>query len=273
MTLEIYSLILEITRQCNMSCDHCLRGDAQNVDMESETIEHALNDIGNITTISFTGGEPSLNTELIKNTREYCKRKSIPVSQVFIATNGKQISREFMDECDAWHEYCIKQLTNQTHMNGKTLEKTAEMMMDGYQSEYGMILALSADDFHDEIPIESVIRLTSRSYFSKSKFSTETFQDTIRKKSIYSSIQKSGRAKELLDNVARDHTPILKTDWELRKEGETDILYVDTLYVNARGDVLFDCDLSYEDQEKYKVTNVNDPDWTKTLFEHLKHQD
>ena len=28
------TVIIEVTRRCNMSCPHCLRGDAQNVDMD-----------------------------------------------------------------------------------------------------------------------------------------------------------------------------------------------------------------------------------------------
>ena len=37
--MEIYveSLVIEVTRRCNMRCEHCLRGDAQNLDISTAT--------------------------------------------------------------------------------------------------------------------------------------------------------------------------------------------------------------------------------------------
>ena len=37
--MQVYSLILEVTRRCNMCCAHCLRGEAENIDMQKETID------------------------------------------------------------------------------------------------------------------------------------------------------------------------------------------------------------------------------------------
>ncbi len=37
--MRVYSLILEVTRRCNMCCAHCLRGDAEDIDMEKETVD------------------------------------------------------------------------------------------------------------------------------------------------------------------------------------------------------------------------------------------
>ena len=33
MEIRVNTLIFEVTRQCNLKCDFCLRGDAQNVKM------------------------------------------------------------------------------------------------------------------------------------------------------------------------------------------------------------------------------------------------
>ena len=37
--ISIDSLVLEITRRCNMSCEHCMRGEAQNIDMDLSIID------------------------------------------------------------------------------------------------------------------------------------------------------------------------------------------------------------------------------------------
>ena len=63
-------LFIEVTRRCNMSCKHCLRGDAQNLDIKLESIDLFLSKLKNkcFKRILFTGGEPSLNVEAIEFT-------------------------------------------------------------------------------------------------------------------------------------------------------------------------------------------------------------
>ena len=43
-----YNAIFEVTRRCNLSCEHCLRGDAQNLDMTKETVDKVLDHIESI---------------------------------------------------------------------------------------------------------------------------------------------------------------------------------------------------------------------------------
>ncbi len=64
--MRVYSLILEVTRRCNMCCAHCLRRDAEDIDMEKETVDEILNMVDEIQSVTFTGGEPSLNLPLIQ---------------------------------------------------------------------------------------------------------------------------------------------------------------------------------------------------------------
>lgn len=40
MKINVHTLIVEVTRRCNMTCKHCLRGDAQSLDMQKETVDH-----------------------------------------------------------------------------------------------------------------------------------------------------------------------------------------------------------------------------------------
>ena len=64
--MQVYSLILEVTRRCNMCCAHCLRGEAENIDMQKETIDKVLDLVDKIECVTFSGGEPSLNLPLIQ---------------------------------------------------------------------------------------------------------------------------------------------------------------------------------------------------------------
>ena len=49
-------LTVEITRKCNMACAHCLRGDAENVDLTNMDIDGVLDQAEAIGRLIITGG-------------------------------------------------------------------------------------------------------------------------------------------------------------------------------------------------------------------------
>ena len=63
--MHINNLMIEVTRRCNLKCDHCLRGDAQNKDISTEYIDALLDQVTSIGSVTFTGGEPFLATYII----------------------------------------------------------------------------------------------------------------------------------------------------------------------------------------------------------------
>src|SRR5271157_4943644 len=65
--MYISSLILEVTRKCNLRCAHCLRGNPQRVTMPREVLHAAMRDVDYVGSVLFTGGEPSLATEVIED--------------------------------------------------------------------------------------------------------------------------------------------------------------------------------------------------------------
>lgn len=54
------NLTIELTRRCNMKCGHCLRGEAQEVDIDRKYIDSLLDQTELIGGMFFTGGEPTL---------------------------------------------------------------------------------------------------------------------------------------------------------------------------------------------------------------------
>lgn len=98
--LDVRNLTLEITRRCNMSCIHCLRGEAENVDMTENILQAVLAPISHISTITFTGGEPALQISCMENTLRIVKERGIPVNSGFLATNGLQVTDQFLSICD-----------------------------------------------------------------------------------------------------------------------------------------------------------------------------
>lgn len=49
-------LTIEVTRRCNMACGHCLRGDAENIDLTNMDIDSVLDQTEAIGRLIVTGG-------------------------------------------------------------------------------------------------------------------------------------------------------------------------------------------------------------------------
>lgn len=104
--MEIQSLLIEVTRKCNMACNHCLRGEQENKDVSYMDIGLLLDQLTYIGQVTFTGGEPSLNVSAIEFFLTEVKRRDIRIGFFYIATNGKKISVDFVMVCLKLYSYC-----------------------------------------------------------------------------------------------------------------------------------------------------------------------
>ena len=96
--MEIYVnyLAIEVTRRCNMKCNHCLRGDAQNLDISTAVLSGIAKHIHPASVI-FTGGEPSLNVPAIKRYFELAERYDTMPAAFYVATNGATSKEQMRD--------------------------------------------------------------------------------------------------------------------------------------------------------------------------------
>lgn len=97
MKISYYNLILEITRRCNMNCAHCMRGEAQNIDIPFEVIDKALENVSHIGNLTLTGGEISLNPPAISYVAQQIIKRGINVDNIYMVTNGKLVTADFFD--------------------------------------------------------------------------------------------------------------------------------------------------------------------------------
>jgi len=104
--MKIPSLIIEITRRCQLRCEHCLRGDAQNLDIDPAHIDAILSQVSHIGELTFSGGEPSLNPKAIQYFIDEAERQGVGISDFYIATNAHHISDEFLLTVMRLHCYC-----------------------------------------------------------------------------------------------------------------------------------------------------------------------
>lgn len=106
MIREIKFAAVELTRRCNMSCAHCMRGDPQDVDVTGESIQSFFSQIRYIDTLVLSGGEPSLAPEQIKLVHDSLNLFNVGVYQVEVVTNGKMISDDFIEALQLFREPC-----------------------------------------------------------------------------------------------------------------------------------------------------------------------
>lgn len=234
MKINLDSLAVEITRRCNMACDHCLRGDAENIDMSEIVIRRIAESVNSIYHLTLTGGEPSLNTEGIKSLRRELGNRGVCVHSFFIATNGKDTEKilDLSREALLWNAY--------------TIECGGESEING--------VALSYDQYHEPIPVFNEQILRGLSFFSEGKM-----YDEIRDAQLIN----EGRAREnnLAFNDNATYTEVELSDGEVRAEN--------TIFINVHGDVLNGCDWSFESQKKMKWGNIMEEPLLDILLRHV----
>ncbi len=203
-------LNIEVTRRCNMACAHCLRGDAQNLDIKLEYITQFLENFQSIHYLGITGGEPSLNPKAMAHILEVCKKNNIQVSRFDIVTNGTQtsMSDEFISVCQGMWDY----------------------QENKDSAEFDHMLELSDDEYHDKTLHPQVIeKLSKYPFFGMRGCSTFIY------------LFKEGRCKE---GGKINYQPLYLT--------ASDYVYGD-IYMNVKGQIVSDCNMSYETQEKKKL--------------------
>lgn len=236
------NVVIEITRRCNMCCAHCLRGDAENVDIQEKYINAFLDSFSGrryIGTIVFTGGEISLNIPAIRYTLNAVRERNISVGSFYMVTNGKAVDKmaELALASLEWWNYCDD------------------------KNDYSCGLCISSDDFHEEISRESASILSGLRYNRNDKVTGFRKQYLINE----------GRAKTINANQILKREPIvseLVIEYEryCKPGNEAGINITDgELYLNAIGDVVVGCDWSYESQKKYCLGNAMDEKWLENI--------
>lgn len=235
-SLSYSTLALEVTRRCNMCCAHCLRGDSQDKDMPEKIVDAAFDRVQHISELLLTGGEPSLNTPILRYIAKEIRARHIDVDGIFIATNGKIVTNDFLLALIDLYSAC-----------------NAE--------EAWSCLALSQDAFHEEIPAENVAKLKAFRFFS---------EDAKKVDFTKTHLLNLGRAREL--NVENKIQPPDICGDIVSVYQSIVLRYIsfeDVITITADGDVLCGCDYEYDAVARKKVGNVLDPCWTENILQRI----
>ena len=106
MRYNPYKVYMEVTRQCNLKCPHCMRGPAQDVVLSKEDIDAFFDKLNcdSIKSFTFGGGEPTLAPEIVSYIVDQIIARNIEIHAGLI-TNGKEFNREVADALIRLDEY------------------------------------------------------------------------------------------------------------------------------------------------------------------------
>ena len=133
--ITVHSLEISITRRCNLSCEHCLRGDAQNIDIKNDYIEKLFSFVGEVHTLFVTGGEPSLNIPAFQYIIDSAIRNRVVIDHVNITTNGFTDNlKVFFELIERLQSYCVHPEHSVVSMSVDKYHKSFEESL--YQSAF-----------------------------------------------------------------------------------------------------------------------------------------
>ena len=236
MKYYLDQIAIEVTRKCNMNCAHCLRGDAQNVNIDNSYIDKLLEDVSGIGNVTFTGGEPSLNVDAIEYTLNKCIEMNIPVGSFYVVTNAKANPLPLAIACLKWYAYC------------------------DYRDDGVCGISISHDMFHDDIDREHEAILRGLAFFREDK--TTDFNKT--------RLINEGRAANLyhMDKVSQSyrHEEFTYEEW-----GDEETRIESMIYLSANGEVRTDCDIAYDNYE-YTIGNLQNRTLKSMIDEQIVEQ-
>ena len=96
--LGYLGLMIELTRRCNLACQHCMRGDPQDVTISREVIDRIVENIEECGYIAFTGGEPLLAMDELDYLVDRINEAGIKVKHH--KTGEREIKAGGLAQCD-----------------------------------------------------------------------------------------------------------------------------------------------------------------------------
>ena len=227
-------LCIETTRRCNMRCAHCMRGDAESIDLDSNALHAFMQRVKGIGTLVPTGGEPTLNPNALKQITTAIQYYDIDISSVYIVTNALIIPDEF--------------IINLMEL----LLKADEPDLCG--------IAVSDDVYHDDIPLKNKEKLALFANY---------YPDDKRIDWSKVSMFNLGRAKNI-DSMKKN--PGTRKPDEVEIYDDT-LYYGGVLTLTVDGDLLPDSEYEYAEAKQIRICNVFEPNWFEKLCKFAAGED
>lgn len=108
MLITFKRLILELTRQCNMRCAHCMRGEPEDKTIGTSILERLFREVRHIEHLGLTGGEPALVPEQIEWIVHLAKRWGCTIGHSSALPTARRIPPNLQRPLEKLYRYCIQ---------------------------------------------------------------------------------------------------------------------------------------------------------------------
>ncbi|MBQ6282954.1 MAG: radical SAM protein [Bacilli bacterium] len=250
MKFILHDLAIETTRRCNLRCEHCMRGESQNIDASKEIIDMILNndEIKRIDHICFSGGEPTLNPNIIIYAINKIITENIDVLEIVMVTNGQIFNKDLVEAFNRFNEYRNQRIKKQLTAHYNELGKDALNSIIQDNTDEHARITFSIDRFH--YPISKEVRDNYKKYARGIKITEKDVDDE--------DIYKTGFA-----TIGKDFN--YKLD-QLRycKDGEY-YMVIDNMYITSTGFITSEGMGQYSDMDRINMGHLSNTTLSEIL--------
>ena len=245
--MVIDKLYLQITRNCTLNCEHCLKGDKEYKNMSKETLNNIFRDIKGVNTLLLTGGEPLLNIDLINELVDIINIDYKSIRTIGIVTNGTVLSDKHVEVLSKLKDAC-----------------------------HDFRFFLSSDVFHrlewDRLEINDRIEHNFERY--RDTVGIEKFLEDDRFKNVV--LFKKGRARNItsqrIDQLRKEYyiTLKLRDDTEENKLSYIDNCIFGKICIDVNGNIV-DFSVSYDEEDMCSngEYNVNNYPFVDIIYDYI----
>ena len=238
-------LCFEVTRRCNMACEHCMRGDAQDLAISKEVIDKCLDRVAGVHSIILTGGEPFLEPDIIDYLFDGIIRRKIKIYGFSCMTNGSIRNEQIAKAWNRLADYIasIYEPTEDTEADRKHLRAIGQIVV-------------SYDKYHqlDCDPLDTV--KWYRQYLNNHCIA---LRETFKKEDTIHMLGRAVGNEKIMDSGAVDY---VVCPHKLSLVPKTNVVET-TVQIGCSGIITTGEDSSYEQQDKCNYGNI----LTESLFD------
>ena len=253
--LPFFNLMLEVTRKCNLRCEHCMRGEPQNIDMSDEILEKVFEQTEQCFHLSLTGGEPFLAPQVIEKMVDIIIEKKLHLWRCTTVDNGTILNELGIRSVKALNrlgEYIYNSVWNEKTRNDP--DEKSPISVSISNSIYHKNDIQKAIDFYKSYANEYVNIDDQGEWETGLK---DKQGNVIKNKDMKGNgtnwIKKEGRAKNF-DN-AKYITDTYRVEFWI-SDDETKASVISGIQVCANGNVVFAEPLSFETMDNKNMGNI-----------------
>lgn len=181
--MNVQELHLEMTRNCTLYCEHCLRGEKECKNICFDTIDNIFMEVNYVYNLLLTGGEPLIAISQLEYLIEVIKKRNVRIGKITLVTNGTVMSSRVLK--------ALKELARITYLR----------------------IDISGDIFHKlELERLSLLELRNKNFkILHDLFVSEEYSIEYEKKTSYLSCV--GRAELLSQDRLRDINGMIEGEY------------------------------------------------------------